>query len=367
MKKLIGTHTRALAVLTALALAAGAVLVAAGTPAAGAAKKPSIVWLEQGAGNPYWDAQHKAAAEAGKKFGYTFRSVSANLSSSTQAAILRQLVDQKPSAIILNAINPGAMTPSLQYAKQKGVPVLSIYASIPLATTSVTFDEDRSGRIDAQYALNLLKQRYGKASGTIAVLEGVLGQPASDLRANGFINFMKKYPGVTIVATQPTNWAADKASAAMQDWLVKYPALSMVYGLSDTISVPATNVAQRQNRLCTQQSNWTKKPNCIAFVSVDGIFLSDVVSGRLFSTELYSPQWTGFVTGKVAYHLAVHQPVPKVKILKSLLVTPRNAACVFKMQNDMATKTATFPFNAGPSLQAIASSKYHCAIVDAGM
>ena len=110
VEKLSGTHTRALAVLTALAFAAGAVLVAARTPAATAAKEPSIIWLEQGAGNPYWDAQHKAAAVAGQKFGYTFRAVSANLSSSTQAALLRQLVDQKPSAIILNAIDPKAMT-----------------------------------------------------------------------------------------------------------------------------------------------------------------------------------------------------------------------------------------------------------------
>lgn len=367
MKKKIVAHTHIPTVLTALALLAGAVLVTAGPPAATAAPKTSIIWLEQGAGNPYWDAQHKAAAAAGTKFGYTFRAVSANLSSSTQAATLRQLVNQKPGAIILNAIDPKAMAPSLQYARQKGVPVLSIYANIPLATASVSFNEDRSGRIDAAYALKLLKQRYGKASGTIAVLEGILGQPAGDQRAAGFIKYMKNYPGVKIVATQPTDWDAAKASAAMQDWLVKYPTLSMVYGLSDTISVPATNVAQRQNRLCTQQSNWTQKPNCIAFVSVDGIFLNDVVSGRLFSTELYSPEWTGFIAGKVAYRLAVHQSVPKVKILKSLLVTPRNAACVYRMENAMATKTATFPFNAGPTLQALASSKYHCAIVDAGM
>ena len=40
--------------------------------------KPNIVWLEQGADNPYWDAQHKAAAEAGRRLGFTFKAVSGN-------------------------------------------------------------------------------------------------------------------------------------------------------------------------------------------------------------------------------------------------------------------------------------------------
>ena len=56
---------------------------------------------------------------------------------------------------------------------------------------------------------------------------------------------MAKQPGVQVVDVQPTGWTADKASSIMQDWPVKYSDLT-VYALSDTLAVPAMNVAERQ-------------------------------------------------------------------------------------------------------------------------
>jgi ABC-type sugar transport system substrate-binding protein len=327
------------------------------------ATKPSIVWLELGSGNPYWDAQHKAAATYGSRVGFKFKAVSGQSNPSTQSATLRQLANQGVDVVMLNPVDPKALVSAVKYARSKGTKVLSVYAAMPSANASVVFDEIRSGRVAAKNAIKLLKQRYRRVSGRIAVLEGILGQPASDLRAKGFVDYMKKQRGVTIVARQPTDWTADKAAATMQNWLVKYPNLAMVYGLSDTITVPAVNVAERQNRACTQKKNWKQNSSCIVFVSVDGIFLNEVVKGRLFATELYSPYWTGYAFANVAFKLAKGKKVPKNNIVKSLLVTPRNAKCVTKMATDMQKKLKTFPFVG--SLQKIASSKYHCKVVDA--
>ena len=267
------------------------------------AAKQSIVWLELGSGNPYWDAQHQAAEAYLNSLGYSFKAVSGQGKPESQSATLRQLADQGTNVVMLNPVDPKALVPAVKYARSKGTKVPSVYATMPSANASVVFDEIRSGRVAAEYAATLLKKRYGKLTGKVAVLEGILGQPASDLRAKGFIDWMKAH-GVQIVATQPTDWTADKAASTMQDWLVKYPDLSMVYGLSDTISVPALTVAERQNRLCTQQKDWTSNSKCVMFVSVDGIFLNEVEKGRLFSTELYSPYWTGYAFSKFAVALA---------------------------------------------------------------
>src|SRR6266540_5035005 len=285
----------------------------------GKAAQPSIVWLELGSGNPYWDAQHKAAAAYGRRVGFTFRAVSGQGKPESQSATLRQLADQGVDVVMLNPVDPKALVAAVKYARSKGTKVLSVYAAEPGANASVVFDEIRSGRVAAKNALTLLKQRYGKVSGKIAVLEGILGQPASDLRGKGFIDYMKKQGGVEVVAVQPTDWTADKASATMQNWLVKYPDLSMVYGLSDTITIPAINVAERQSRVCTQQKTWEQNANCIIFVSVDGIFLNEVVTGRLFATELYSPYWTGYAFAKLAYQLAQGKKLPQLNTVDSLL------------------------------------------------
>jgi ribose transport system substrate-binding protein len=344
----------------------GAVAVAAASAGATrSAAKPSIIWLEQGAGNPYWEAQHKAAAEAGRRLGFTFKAVSGNLNPQDQANVMRQLVDQKPTVIMLNSIDPKAMGPSLQYAKQKGIKVLNMYGVDGKATASVTFDEIRTGRVAAKVTLDLLKQRYGNAKGEVAVLSGILGQPASDIRAKGFTDYMKKQSGVKVDAVQPTNWSADKASAAMQDFLVKFPDLAFVYTLSDTLALPAANIADRQSKLCTQQKNWKQNSSCVGFVSADGIFTDQVKNGKFFATQLYSPEWSGFLFAQLAYNLAAGKTVPKVTKINAFLVTPKNVKCSLKMINDMKSHMRTFPF--GPSLQGIAKTKYNCPVLDSNM
>lgn len=365
MRATLGKRSRLTLVGLLLTVAVALVAMAAAGAGAAPAKKLKIVWLEQGAGNPYWDAQHRAAAEAGRRLGFSFRSVSGNLNPSDQANIMRQQVDQNPDLIMLNAIDPKALAPALTYAKQKGVKVLNLYGIEKKATASVTFDEIRTGRVAAKVALGLLKQRYGKASGKVAVLSGILGQPASDLRAKGFTDYMKKQSGVKVVAVQPTSWQADKASAAMQNFLVKYPDLALVYALSDTLAVPASNIAERQRRLCTQAKDWSSNSSCVAFIAADGIFADEVQKGRLFATQLYSPEWSGYLFAKLAYDVAKGKAHKATTTIDAFLITPQNAPCALRMINDMKKKIKTFPF--GPSLQATASQKYHCKVLDSNM
>jgi ribose transport system substrate-binding protein len=360
------TFQRILGAVLAAAAAGFGLAMPAGPASAATASEPTIYWLEQGAGNPYWTAQHMAAATAGQRLGFKFKAFGvANETATDQASMLKELADQKPSLIMVNALDPSTLIPSIKYSLSKGVPVLSLYSDIPQATASILFDEDRTGQLAAEEAAGFLKQRYGKLTGTIGVLGGVEGQPTSDNRAGGFTNYVKAHmPGVKVVAFQPTDWDASQASSAMEDWLTKYPNLSMVYGLSDTLTVPAAEIAQRENRLCLNEpgKNWTSNPSCIIFVSVDGFFLNDDVNGTLFSDEMYSPQWSGYVMAEDAARIVNHESYSKTDLLDSMLVTSANATCALNMQNAMADHMSTFDFTAGPTLQDVATH-YGCKLV----
>lgn len=349
--------SRGVMAASAIALSAASVSLAAQQTTV-AAQKPGIIWLEQGSGNPYWTSQHEAGQVACARLGCTFKAVSGNSNPADQANIMRQLVNQHPKVIMLNAIDPSSMVPSIKYAESKGVKVLNMYGVIPQATANVQFDENRTGMIAAQVTVALLKQRYGAAKGQVAILSGVLGQPASDERAAGFVKYMKTYPGVHIVANQPTNWVAATATSAMQDLLTKYPKLSFVYTLSDTLGVPAEDVAQRANRLCTQQSTWKQNASCVGIVSADGFYAAQVKTGGFFATQLYSPQWSGYDWTALAYRLATGKMIPKVTSVDAYLIEPKNAACALKMINAMTAHYRTFPW--GGTLQQIASRDYHC-------
>ena len=119
--------------LVGLAAAIPAALLVSAGPTSAAAKvsntaaKPMIYWLEQGAGNPYWNAQHLAAAQAGKRLGYNFKSFSGNLSATDQAAILKQLANQKPALIMLNSIDPATIVPSIKSrGEQRGAGAFAV-------------------------------------------------------------------------------------------------------------------------------------------------------------------------------------------------------------------------------------------------
>jgi ribose transport system substrate-binding protein len=354
-----------LSLLAAVLVAAtyGQVMVSAAqraAPARKAAQKVVEAWIQIGANNPFWEDENRGAAEAARRYGFTFKAISGNNSVSDQANELEQLVNQHVSVILLTAIDISSMGPALQYAKAHGVPVVSLYSVSPYATVNSGFNEVQVGHDVGQYALGMLEKRYGKPEGTVAVLEGLLGQTLNAQRGGGFISVLDKYPGIHIVAKQPTDWLASNAANAMQDWLTKYPHLSLVYGLSDTITVPAINVAERVHRVCNLGAqSWKSNPSCILFASVDGdpIGITAIQQGQLGVTDLYAPIWAGYQFAVMGYKVATHQQLPKNPVLRAYLVTQQNVACVAHMQDQMGSDIEHFPFNG--TLQQIAQ-KFGC-------
>jgi ribose transport system substrate-binding protein len=206
------------------------------------------------------------------------------------------------------------------------------------------------------YSAQYLKQKYGSVKGNIAVLRGVLGQSLDAPRTNGFTDVLTKYPSVKVVAEEPTEWAADKASSIMQDWLVKYPSLTMVYGLSDTITVPAINVAER-----------SASGRSSLFSSIDGdpIGIQAIQQGKMIATAMYGPIYAGFHFAEMANNMLkryksgnMHQGS---SLLHSALVTRANVAAAVRASNLMSSRIHTFNFNRPlSSILALCQSAARC-------
>ena len=125
--------------------------------------------------------------------------------------------------------------------------------------TTIGFDEVYTGRTVGEYAASLLKEKTGTPEGEVAILEGLLGQDINQFRGGSFEEVLSQYPGVKVVAKEPTDWDAKKAADITENWLTAYPNLKMIYGLSDSLTVPAANVIKRAG-----------KSDQILLVSVDG-------------------------------------------------------------------------------------------------
>jgi ABC-type sugar transport system substrate-binding protein len=361
-------HTRGkmAAVTAALATTAG-LLVGAGVASAAtrvaSSSSPTVDWIQLGANNPFWTAENEGAAAAAKHYGFTFKALSGNLSETTQSTELEQLANEHVGSVLITALDPAAMGTAFSYAKARGVPVISLYSTDNLASMSSGFAEAVVGHDMAVYSARLLKERYGSVKGTVAVLGLELGQTLETYRIGGFVQTLETYPGVHVVSVEPTNSQASTAQTIMQDWLTKYPNLSLVYGGSDTVTVPAITIAQRTHRVCdVGTQNWKTNPNCIIFTSVDGdpIGITAIGQGTLAGTDLYAPYWAGYQFAMMGYQLATHKMSPHTIVLQALPVDRTNVSCINKMQTAMANQINTFNFNG--TLAQIAQ-RYGCPTV----
>jgi ABC-type sugar transport system substrate-binding protein len=342
---------RVVAVSSALAVTAGLVGAAGSAGAAvrlHGANRLTIDWIQLGANNPFWTAENEGAAAAAKRYGFSFKALSGNLSEATQSTELEQLANEHVSTILITALDPAAMGTAFSYAKARGVPVISLYSKDSMATMSSGFAEAVVGHDMAVFSADMLKRRYGTVKGTVAVLGLELGQTLETYRIGGFVQTLKSYPGVKVVSVEPTNSQASIAQSVMQDWLTKYPNLSLVYGGSDTVTVPAITIAQRSHRVCdVTTESWKSNPSCIIFTSVDGdpIGIQAIAQGTLAGTDLYAPYWAGYQFAMMGYDLASHKMKPHTIVLQALPVDKTNVACINKMQTAMANDVYTFNFN----------------------
>jgi ABC-type sugar transport system substrate-binding protein len=305
-------------------------------------KKLTIAFIQIGISqNPFWADQARGASEAARRLGFRIENISGNEKIADQVKRMNDAIDQHVDGIMIIPLDPKSIVPALIRAQKAHIPTLVLYSVAPHATMISGFNEYHSGHIVGVYAATVLKKKFGKVQGRLAILKGALGQTLDTTRTAGFVDVMKKYPGVKIVDEEPTDWDADKAVAVMQDWLVKYPNLTMVYGLSDTITVPAIDVARRS-------------PNGkgILFASIDGdpIGLQAIKKGELLATALYGPIYAGYRFAEMAYKMVIryqhHQPItPHVTYLRSALVTAHNIDAALRMSEAMSKNIHTFNFD----------------------
>jgi ABC-type sugar transport system substrate-binding protein len=307
----------------------------------GAVPAPTIAFIQIGISqNPFWADQARGATEAGRRLGVKVLNLSGDLKISTQIARMNDMINRHVDAIMIIPVDAKAIVPALNRAAKAHIPTLVLYSVDRQATMLSGFDEYDSGHIVGVYAAQYLKKKLGAVKGKLAVLRGILGQSLDAPRTNGFTDVLTKYSGMKVVAEQPTEWQADKAAAIMQDWLVKYPDLTLVYGLSDTITVPAINVAAR-----------SPSGRNILFFSIDGdpIGIQAIQQGKMLATALYGPIYAGFHFTVMAYNMIKRyksgQMQQGTSLLSSALVTQENVAAAVRATQLMSSQIHTFNFN----------------------
>jgi ABC-type sugar transport system substrate-binding protein len=297
--------------------------------------KLKIGLVQLGTDNPFWIAQVAGGQEAARRYGFDLVVTSGEGDVTKQVKAFEDLVNQGVNAISINPLDAKAFGPSMKKATDAKIPVVCLFSQMDGCVTVLGFEERTNGHMVGEYAVQLLTKKYGEPKGNVAVLLGALGQDINTNRAGGFEDALKAYPNVKIVAEESTgNWEADKAVALTENWLTAYPDLDLIYGLSDSLTVPASDVLKRAGR------------QDIMLVSYDGtdIGLQAVSDGALKSTVALLPQYNGFWNVYAAYLVASGVQMPVTYYMPGAMVTTDNLKGFQQLSKDLADKITSFPF-----------------------
>ena len=257
----------ATALLASAALAACSQGSTGSTPAAGGdsgTKKNASDIVVGYAGptltNAFFVGLEKGVKDGAKANGFQLKETNANGDAAQQFNDATNLLDQGVDVLVLTPIDSNGITPVVQAANQKNVPVFTLDrgASGGTITCFVETDNKKAGEEAASWIAEQLSTRYGKPQGNVVDLVGLVGTTAAADRETGFQTGLKANPGLKIVAKQEGGFDQEKSLNAMSNILQANSKIDAVFGANDDNTVGALRAIDSANRF---QPPWEQVPH----------------------------------------------------------------------------------------------------------
>lgn len=251
------------------------------------------------------------------------RLASADDDNDSQLSQINYFIDQGVSLLIVSPNQVNAISPALERAQQKGIPVILVDRKTQSKkyTAFIGCDNYLLGKLVGDYIAQRLN---GK--GRIVEIRGLDdSSPAID-RHRGFVDALNAYPDLQIVASEPGDWKEQSGSEVMKRVLSKTQDFDYVFAQNDRMAYGAYKVACEHGL----------QDKC-RFVGVDGLAgkhggLELVRQGVLEASLLYPTKGDEVIA--LAMKILRHEPFARDNYLPTSIVTRNNAELILMEAKD---------------------------------
>ncbi|WP_367892517.1 hybrid sensor histidine kinase/response regulator transcription factor [Bacteroides acidifaciens] len=162
-----------------------------------------------------------------------------------QAEDVRYFIDKGVDLLIISANEAAPMTPIVEEAYQKGIPVILVDRKIlsDKYTAYISADNYEIGRVVGNYMASTLK---GK--GNVVELTGLSGSTPAMERHQGFMAAISNFPDIKLIDKADAAWEREPAEVAMDSILRRHPKIDAVYAHNDRIAPGAYQAARKAGR-----------------------------------------------------------------------------------------------------------------------
>lgn len=251
------------------------------------------------------------------------RLASADDDNASQLSQINYFIDQGVSLLIVSPNEVKAISPALERAQQKGIPVVLVDRKTQSKkyTAFIGCDNYLLGKLAGNYIAQRLN---GK--GRIVEIRGLdASSPAID-RHRGFVDAVNAYPAMQIVASESGGWKEQSGSEVMKRVLSKTQDFDYVFAQNDRMAYGAYKVACEHGL----------QDKC-RFVGVDGLAgkhggLELVRQGVLEASMLYPTKGDEVIA--LAMKILRHEPFARDNYLSTSIVTRNNAELILMEAKD---------------------------------
>ena len=143
------------------------------------------------------------------------------------------LIEQNVNLLIISPNESKALTPVIQKAYGSGIPVILVDRKIDTEdyTAYVGADNYQIGKEVGLYAAGILNGR-----GNIVEMRGWNGSTSDAERHAGFVDGLKNYPDIQIIAEARGNFLKEEAKLQMSNILREYDHIDLVFAMNDPMA-----------------------------------------------------------------------------------------------------------------------------------
>lgn len=295
-----------------------------GAPTASGPKQYTIALVPGITTDPFYLSMKAGAEHEAKKLGVKLIWAGASQwSYEQQTPVVNSLVAKKVNFLLIAPTDVNAMQPPIQNAVNAGIPVGTVDTTIN-DTKLLKFRITSNNISGGAYAADWLAKKIDY-KGDVALINVEPGIYTTDLRQQGFLQEIKKYPNVKVVSIQYDNDQVTTAESEIESILLKYPNLKGVYA---TNTMSGTGVAAGLAARGKIQNASNPSPDKVWLIAYDAEppEVKDLNKGWIQALIVQKPYLEGEMGVKYAYdYLTGHKSqIQKSVFLTNVLATQAN-------------------------------------------
>jgi ABC-type sugar transport system substrate-binding protein len=192
---------------------------------------------------PYFRDWHRGAEAQAEELGWTTESEFGNTTPEQQVQQVENAIVTQPDAIVITPIDEESVTPALLQAKEQGIAVITVGATVgddSVPDSFVARDNVQIGRDKAQFVVDELG-----GQGKVGIIHGIRGLTFSEDQAQGYEEVLSENPDIEVVdGPYAGGFSADLGLDTTQNLLTANPDLDAIIYDNDDLALGGVEAAK---------------------------------------------------------------------------------------------------------------------------